>query len=145
MGNPGEDSFCDVATESLCGFSQCCSSCEKVFEEAEECVESWVSLATFGKCEIDCAIFDGGNGGTSTAGCGDSLRAYTDCVAKNPFQCGLCAINNLPDSDADEFCEAAGESVCGFGACCAPCKDEFDDFDECLEMFAFSVTFGQCQ
>lgn len=144
--NPGEAGFCEIATESLCGFSQCCSSCETEFQEADECVESYVSLATFGECEIDCDAHDNGGGDLSNVGaCATALREYTSCVANYPLDCAFCFITNLPRPGDDEFCEAAGDSVCGFGNCCAPCSEEFDNFDECFEMFASVVTAGSCQ
>lgn len=144
--NPGEDGFCEVATDSICGFSQCCSSCEVEFQEADECVESWVSLATGGDCEIDCDDYTNGSGEFNGVGaCGNALTQYTTCVTNNPLQCALCIIDSIPDPDSDDFCTSAGSSVCGFGDCCAPCRDEFDNFDECFETFASIVTAGECQ
>lgn len=141
--NPQDDGFCEISEDTLCGFSQCCSSCETQFQEADECLESWISLATFGQCEIDCDTYETND--SAIVGCGESFQEYTDCVANYPLQCATCFITNLPDPAEDGFCQSAGDSVCGFGNCCAPCSDEFLNFDECFEMFTFAITLGECQ
>jgi len=144
--DPREDGFCEVATDSICGFSKCCTSCEEKFQEFDECFEDWVGVATIGQCQIDCDTYKGSAGGSGGAGnCVQKLQSYSDCVLKNPIQCGLCAINNLPSPGDDGFCEAAAESVCGFGDCCNACATQFDEFDECFEDFASTVTLGDCQ
>eukprot|EP00546_Thalassionema_frauenfeldii_P022120 CAMPEP_0178906274 /NCGR_PEP_ID=MMETSP0786-20121207/6732_1 /TAXON_ID=186022 /ORGANISM="Thalassionema frauenfeldii, Strain CCMP 1798" /LENGTH=259 /DNA_ID=CAMNT_0020577959 /DNA_START=93 /DNA_END=872 /DNA_ORIENTATION=- len=45
---------CEIATDSICDFSECCSECEEEFQEFDECFEAWVSLATLGQCDIEC-------------------------------------------------------------------------------------------
>jgi len=129
----GEDGdLCGAATESICGFAQCCSSCEEKFQEFDECFETWVSVATFGQCEIDCNTFEGGEDTIDLLECSSSIRGYISCVQDNPIECALsCAIQNLPNPD-DEFCLAATETLCGFGSCCAPCESQFEGFEICL-------------
>lgn len=144
--DPNENGFCEVATDSICGFSKCCSSCDDQFQEFDECFEDWVSTVTLGQCEMDCDTYEGGaTGGGATDGCVDKLQTYTDCVISNPFECAMCVINNLPNPGDGDFCQAAADSVCGIGDCCSSCSAEFDDFDECFESFASTVTMGDCQ
>jgi len=144
---PGQDDdLCAVATDSVCGFSQCCSSCDQEFQEFDECFESWVSVATFGQCEIDCDTFEGGNDGNDLDinGCQDSLQEYADCVEDNPLQCALCVIQNFPNPD-DGFCQSASDSLCGLGACCTSCTAKFEGFESCLETFSSTVSLGECE
>lgn len=142
---PGEDDdLCAVATDSVCGFSQCCSSCDAEFQEFDECFESWVSLATFGQCEIDCDTFEDDNNEGTLGGCGDALQEYATCVQENPLQCALCIIQNFPNPD-DGFCQSAGDSICGLGACCTPCSTEFEGFETCLQTLSTTVSLGECE
>jgi len=144
---PGQDDdLCAVATDSVCGFSQCCSSCDAQFQEFDECFEDWVSLTTFGQCEIDCDTYegDGDNDADTLGGCGDALQEYATCVQENPIRCGICIINNFPNPDAG-FCQSAGDSICGLGACCEPCSAKFDVFESCLKTLSSTVTIGECE
>jgi len=132
--------ICSAATKSMCGFAQCCSSCEEKFQEFDECFESWLSVATSGQCEIDCDTFEGGDEDTiDLLECSSSLRGYISCVQDNPFECGLCAIQNLPNPD-DEFCQAATETLCGFGSCCSSCESQFDNFEKCIDFIVSADT-----
>lgn len=143
---PGQDDdLCSVATDSVCGFSKCCSSCEIEFDEFDECFESWVSIATFGQCEINCDSFEGDNyeNGFDVNSCRDSLQEYTTCVQENAFQCAGCIFQNFPDI-GDDFCKSAGDSICGIGACCSPCSAKFEPFETCLGAFSSVVGLDNC-
>jgi len=139
--------FCNMATEAICGFGTCCEPCTSEFVEFDECFERIVADVTFGLCEIDCDDFeapeDNGNE-DNLAGCGDSLQEYATCVQENPLQCGLCVIQNFPNPD-DGFCQSAGDSLCGLGACCTPCTEKFEGFESCLQTLSSTVTLGECE
>jgi hypothetical protein len=141
--DPRVDGFCEVATNTVCGFAQCCTSCNETFQQFDECFEDWVSAATIGQCKMDCDTYEGPT--TANGNCVESLQEYTDCVLENPFDCALCVIQNLPNPGEDDFCQAAADSVCGFGDCCKPCATQFDDFAVCFESFASAVTLGDCK
>mmetsp|Transcript_14022 Transcript_14022/g.16098 ORF Transcript_14022/g.16098 Transcript_14022/m.16098 type:complete len:423 (-) Transcript_14022:308-1576(-) len=141
---PGQDDdFCGVATDSVCGFSRCCSSCDAQFQEFDECFESWVSVATFGQCEIDCDTYEDDGNENTLGECGTALESYTTCVQENPLQCAICVIQNFPNPDKG-FCENAEDSLCGLGECCTPCTTEFSGFEDCLQTVSSTVSLGQC-
>lgn len=144
--DPRETGFCEVATESICGFSKCCSSCDVAFQDFDECFEEWVATATFGKCLMDCDTFEGSDSNVSPSGCVDSLQAYSNCILDNPMTCGTqCIIQNLPQPTEDGFCQAAADSICGFQDCCGACDAEFDTLDKCVTTLASIVTLGECE
>jgi len=137
--------FCNMATEAICGFGTCCEPCTPDFEEFDECFERIVADVTFGACEIDCDDFEAPEDDQdSLAGCGDSLQEYATCVQENPRQCALCIIQNFPNPD-DGFCQSAGDSLCGLGACCTPCAEKFEGFESCLQTLSSTVTLGECE
>lgn len=143
--NPGEDGLCEIATNSICGFAKCCSSCDDAFQEFDECFEDWVTTATMGKCKMDCDTFEGSSSVSNPSECVKSLKDYSDCVLANPMECASCVIENLPKPGGDDFCESAADSVCGFGDCCSKCTAEFDLLDDCVTSFAAAITLGKCK
>mmetsp|Transcript_16882 Transcript_16882/g.24983 ORF Transcript_16882/g.24983 Transcript_16882/m.24983 type:complete len:574 (-) Transcript_16882:97-1818(-) len=154
FSNPFTAGFCGSVNESLCGALGCCEPCANSFTSYKTCLET----SNLVICEIDCDPAEESTnpnpeeetvtGDLEDSGCFDKFTTFATCAINNPLQCGSCFISNVPipdDFGAVGFCETAEDSICGFGNCCEPCSEEFNDFDECFEKVVEDVTFGLCE